>query len=139
VIPTAQEWLPKFPDIAVTDRGRPGEATDEAGLSDTTAAGFDWVDAPGDSHLHSFSLESFSQVRRLSAIASIGSRGESRIRVRFKPSPKKPGGTVAEYEYLFTDHADAIRYFGRMVGHPDPGEVVWEMIRAGVSYRAVRR
>jgi hypothetical protein len=130
-------WTPKFPDIAVTDRGLPGAAVPEDSLPESTAAGLDWVDAPGDSHLHSFSLEGFRQVRRMGALASIASRGESRIRVRFKP--KKSGGAVAEYEYLFTSHDEAVRYFGKMIGHPDPGEVVWEMIRAGVPYRAVRR
>lgn len=132
-------WTPQFPDIAVTDRGAPGAALPEADLPDSTTFGFDWVDAPASSHLHSFSLEDFRQVRRQGALASIASRGESRIRVRFKPPKSNPGGGVAEYEYLFTNHDEAVSYFGKMIGHPEPGKVVWEMQRAGVQYRAVRR
>jgi hypothetical protein len=132
-------WIPKFPDIAVTDRGAPGAALPEDQLAPVTTARFEWVDAPASSHLHSFSLEDYRQVRRQGAIAQIAARGESRIRVRFKPPKNNPGAGIAEYEYLFTDHDEAVRYFGKMLGHAEPGKVVWEMQRAGVMYRAVRR
>ncbi len=118
----AEQWVPKFPDIARDLRGRQSsEAEREA---DETRA--EWVDAPGTSHLHSFLFDD----ARGSRVLRVG--GYSYIRVRFKD--RDSGSVASRYTYSFADFDAAARWWVRLSTAAQPGKVVNEMIRAGVLY-----
>lgn len=126
------KWSPKYPDIAI-DKGHDPRQAIQGEPGETTTWGKNWYQAPADSHLWGFALEDYRDVRH-KPMASIALDRKSRVLVRFKPPVHQPSKGITEYEYLFEDHDEAGRYFDKMMGHTDPGEVVWEMIRAGVPY-----
>jgi hypothetical protein len=131
------QWNPKY-DFAVGGPQKVDIAQGEEAQSQETSWGAKWVTAPEDSHLHSFAFEDYRELRG-KPLASIFFNRQSRLLVRFKPPEGHPEKGISEYEYWFTDHALGFSYFEKMVGHTDPGEIVWEMIRAGIPYKALKR
>lgn len=130
------KWQPKFPGFArQPNQGtqREGElAPLQTGESDGT---MEWVDAPADSHVHSFRLYSTDDARvRRFLNRFLG--GESSVQIRFKPSPGRP--QITEYHYFFATAKEAESVFEQLVMASHPGEVVHRsLIQAGVRYKRV--
>lgn len=118
----AEQWVPKFPDIARDLRDRQlSDAERTADESDPS-----WLPAPASSHLHGFRFDD----ARASRVLRIG--GYSYIRVRFKDP--KSGGVASRYTYSFADPGAAADWWGRLSTAAQPGKVVNEMILAGIPY-----
>jgi hypothetical protein len=126
-------WSPMYPEIAVETGYDPAPAI-QGEPPDRTTFGKGFIAAPADSHLHSFALQDYRDVRR-KPFASVALDRTSQIVVRFRPPPNKPEQGLSEYAYYFADHDEANKYMKKLEGHPDPGEIVWEMRRAGIPYR----
>ena len=117
-----ETWTPSY-DFAAGDRSlevRPLDRSDD----DNPA----WVIAPGDSHLERFKFDRSQKTRTVGITPPT-------LWVRFKPTAKT-GAT--EYKYTFPTDSAGLEVFDKMVGHPDPGEIVWsDLIRQGVPYDKV--
>lgn len=124
--PTAQQtWTPTYPDFAlhqpvIGERSDPFQSVP-------------WIDAPADSHLLKFRYVAASAMARSDA-ARLGYM--SFLYVVFKATDK---AAETEYSYQFANESDGSNVLAKMVGHPDPGEIVWsDLRRKKVPYRRER-
>lgn len=138
-------WNPKFPQIAVS----PQQGTSPG----TSTGGLPYEPAPASSHVFGFKVLSGGFVSKflapargaspMTASAFPGNDPTTRaiLMVAFKPNA--PAGqqhqNVAdkEYEYYFPTAADAEGWLNRMRTHAHPGEVVQDLIKAGIPYKRV--
>ena len=105
------------------------ETPTDAEPSDT---GLPWDRAPADSHLWGFR---FYDARKFSFLRRFGpdvTRGMSQLQVRFKDARGNPR---SEYVYFFSDHDAGAGFFARMAAAASPGEVVRDLIAAGIPYQ----
>lgn len=128
-------WAPKFPAIAVSPQ--------QGSSPQQHTTGEPYEPAPASSHVFGFKMQSGGFVSKFYA-PSVGAAASTRaiLGVAFKPNPA-PGSTThpntisREYEYYFPTEADALGWLNQMRGHAHPGEVVQDLIKAGIPYKRV--
>jgi len=128
-------WTPKFPGFAVAPQTGSNQGPDSGGLP--------YEPTPASSHVYGFKMLASGFVSKFLAPANGAAPGTRAIlMVAFKPNPPRGSTThpnVPEkgYEYYFPIEAACLVWFNRMKGHAHPGEVVQDLIKAGIPYKRV--
>lgn len=122
----SRTWEPKYPEIAVSP---------EQGLhDDLDNTGNTFEPSPSTSHVAGWKLNGGGFIKKFYAPSvKAPDKTNTVLSVRFKN--KKSGGVESEYEYYFTDEAEANNYITTLRGADHPGHIVNQLIRLGVPYK----